>query len=168
MIFARSINGLSHCEQEYSTPEDLEAGANVLLRAALRLAGIEGERTSHKRGSVTWLPHTPDLRDLESIPEEHQGDRHEMIDGELVVTHRRYRCIRLSAEHLSDFDGSSRASGLGEVLYAPIDIRLTPDNVLIPDIIFIARDRLHIIGPKTIDAAPDLVVEILSPGNAAA
>ncbi len=50
MIFARSINGLSHCEQEYSTPEDLEAGANVLLRAALRLAGIEGERTSQKRG----------------------------------------------------------------------------------------------------------------------
>ena len=50
MIFARSINGLSHCEQEYSTPEDLEAGANVLLRTALRLAGIEGERTTHKRG----------------------------------------------------------------------------------------------------------------------
>ena len=46
MIFARSINGLSHCEQEYSTPEDLEAGANVLLLAALRLAGVEGERTS--------------------------------------------------------------------------------------------------------------------------
>ena len=50
MIFARSINGLSHCEQEYSTPEDLEAGANVLLRAALRLAGVEGERTTHSRG----------------------------------------------------------------------------------------------------------------------
>jgi beta-ureidopropionase / N-carbamoyl-L-amino-acid hydrolase len=50
MIFARSVNGLSHCEQEYSTPEDLEAGANVLLRAALSLTGIEGERTSHKRG----------------------------------------------------------------------------------------------------------------------
>src|SRR5215204_1734424 len=50
MIFARSINGLSHCEQEYSTPEDLEAGANVLLRTALRLASVEGERTTHKRG----------------------------------------------------------------------------------------------------------------------
>ena len=50
MIFARSINGLSHCEQEYSTPEDLEAGANVLLRAALRLAGVAGERVSHTRG----------------------------------------------------------------------------------------------------------------------
>jgi N-carbamoyl-L-amino-acid hydrolase len=50
MIFVRSINGLSHCEQEYSAPEDLEAGANVLLRAALRLAGVAGERTSHNRG----------------------------------------------------------------------------------------------------------------------
>ena len=50
MIFARSINGLSHCEQEYSTPEDLEAGANVLLRAALRLAGVAGERVTHTRG----------------------------------------------------------------------------------------------------------------------
>jgi N-carbamoyl-L-amino-acid hydrolase len=50
MIFARSINGLSHCEQEYSTPEDLEAGANVLLLAALRLAGVAAERPNHKRG----------------------------------------------------------------------------------------------------------------------
>jgi N-carbamoyl-L-amino-acid hydrolase len=50
MIFARSINGLSHCEEEYSAPEDLEAGANVLLLAALRLAGVEGERSSRKRG----------------------------------------------------------------------------------------------------------------------
>jgi N-carbamoyl-L-amino-acid hydrolase len=50
MIFARSVNGLSHCEQEHSTPEDLEAGANVLLRAALRLAGVEGERSSRARG----------------------------------------------------------------------------------------------------------------------
>ncbi|MFT4038906.1 MAG: Zn-dependent hydrolase [Thermomicrobiales bacterium] len=39
MIFVRSAGGLSHCEEEYSTPEDLEAGANVLLYAALHLAG---------------------------------------------------------------------------------------------------------------------------------
>jgi Uma2 family endonuclease len=51
------------------------------------------------------------------------------------------------------------------VLFGPVDLRPTPDNVLIPDVIYIARDRLHIIGPRTIDAAPDLVVEILSPGT---
>lgn len=39
MIFVRSAGGLSHCEDEHSTPDDLAAGANVLLRAALRLAG---------------------------------------------------------------------------------------------------------------------------------
>jgi N-carbamoyl-L-amino-acid hydrolase len=33
MIFIRSQNGLSHCEVEFSTPEDIEAGANVLLLA---------------------------------------------------------------------------------------------------------------------------------------
>lgn len=40
MIFVRSQGGLSHCEQEYSTPEDIEAGANVLLLTAVRLAGM--------------------------------------------------------------------------------------------------------------------------------
>lgn len=40
MIFVRSQGGLSHCETEYSTPEDIEAGANVLLHSALALAGM--------------------------------------------------------------------------------------------------------------------------------
>jgi len=38
MIFVRSQDGLSHCETEFSTPDDLVAGANLLLGAALRLA----------------------------------------------------------------------------------------------------------------------------------
>ena len=38
MIFVRSQGGLSHCETEYSTPADIEAGANVLLLSALALA----------------------------------------------------------------------------------------------------------------------------------
>ena len=39
MIFVRSAGGLSHSERELSTTDDLAAGTNVLLRAALRLAG---------------------------------------------------------------------------------------------------------------------------------
>jgi beta-ureidopropionase / N-carbamoyl-L-amino-acid hydrolase len=38
MIFVRSQGGLSHCEAEYSTPKDIEAGVNVLLHAALAFA----------------------------------------------------------------------------------------------------------------------------------
>jgi N-carbamoyl-L-amino-acid hydrolase len=39
MIFVRSEGGLSHCEAEYSAPADVEAGANLLLNAAITLAG---------------------------------------------------------------------------------------------------------------------------------
>lgn len=38
MIFVRSRGGLSHCEEEFSSPEDIAAGANILLHTALRLA----------------------------------------------------------------------------------------------------------------------------------
>lgn len=39
MIFLRSSNnGLSHCPEEYTTPEDLEAGANALLGTFLDLS----------------------------------------------------------------------------------------------------------------------------------
>ncbi|MCS7011642.1 MAG: Zn-dependent hydrolase [Anaerolineales bacterium] len=41
MIFIPSRDGVSHSPAEYSTPEALEAGANVLLHTALRLAGVE-------------------------------------------------------------------------------------------------------------------------------
>lgn len=39
MIFIRSQGGLSHCETESSSDEDLVAGANALLLAVVRLAG---------------------------------------------------------------------------------------------------------------------------------
>lgn len=37
MIFIPSIGGISHSPKEYSRPEDIENGANVLLHAALKL-----------------------------------------------------------------------------------------------------------------------------------
>lgn len=38
MIFVPSRDGISHSPAEYSSPEDLERGANVLLQAVLKLA----------------------------------------------------------------------------------------------------------------------------------
>lgn len=38
MVFVPSVNGLSHNPAEYTKPDDLEAGANVLLRTLLELA----------------------------------------------------------------------------------------------------------------------------------
>jgi N-carbamoyl-L-amino-acid hydrolase len=38
MIFVRSRGGVSHCEAEYSDPDDIALGANLLLQTALALA----------------------------------------------------------------------------------------------------------------------------------
>jgi Uma2 family endonuclease len=104
--------------------------------------------------------------DLESIPQEREGNRHELIDGEFVVTPAPVPAHQIiSANIFRALDRLVQERGLGRVLYAPIDVRLTPDNVLMPDLIFIGHGRLHIIGPQAVDAAPDLVVEILSPGT---
>jgi N-carbamoyl-L-amino-acid hydrolase len=40
MVFVPSIGGKSHCEEEATDFDDIEQGANVLLHAALQLAGI--------------------------------------------------------------------------------------------------------------------------------
>jgi len=42
MVFTPSQNGLSHNPAEYTSPEDLEAGANVLLHTMLSLASPDG------------------------------------------------------------------------------------------------------------------------------
>ena len=61
------------------------------------------------------------------------------------------------------------ASGkkIGKVFSAPLDVLFTPNDTLQPDILFVAADRLHIIGAKKIEGAPDLVVEVLSGSNTA-
>ena len=56
--------------------------------------------------------------------------------------------------------------GLGEVLYSPIDVYFSETETYQPDILFIAKERLNIIGEQRIEGAPDLIMEILSPSTA--
>jgi Uma2 family endonuclease len=53
---------------------------------------------------------------------------------------------------------------LGKVIAAPIDMVLSPHRVTQPDVAFISRDRLGIIG-RAINGPVDLAVEIISLGN---
>lgn len=54
----------------------------------------------------------------------------------------------------------------GEVLYSPLDVVLSPQDVVQPDIMFISRQRSHIVTDANIQGAPDLVIEVLSPSTA--
>ncbi len=55
---------------------------------------------------------------------------------------------------------------LGEVFIAPLDVFLNDVNIYQPDVIFVSSRRKAIITEQGIEGAPDLVVEILSPGTA--
>jgi Uma2 family endonuclease len=55
---------------------------------------------------------------------------------------------------------------LGQLYLAPLDVVLSQEDVLQPDILFISKERSHIITEKNIQGAPELVIEILSPATA--
>ncbi len=93
------------------------------------------------------------------------GKRYEILDGDLHVTPSptaRHQKVSLNltlalAEH-------ARAHGLGQVFAAPLDVILADDSIAQPDILFISNERLPIVR-DWVHGAPDLVIEILSPGT---
>ncbi|TYO96473.1 Uma2 family endonuclease [Desulfallas thermosapovorans] len=95
------------------------------------------------------------------------GRRYELIGGELfVVPSPRPKHQKVSGRIFYQFENFLRNNNLGEVFHAPIDIVLGK-HIVQPDVIFIAKERLDIIGELNIQSAPDLVVEVLSPSTAA-
>ncbi|HSD72565.1 MAG TPA: Uma2 family endonuclease [Thermoanaerobaculia bacterium] len=92
--------------------------------------------------------------------------RYEVIDGELFLTPSPtpyHQMVKLRIEKILFDHVESHA--LGQILDAPCDVVLSNFDVLQPDIFFISLERLATIGEKYISDAPDLVVEVLSPGT---
>jgi Uma2 family endonuclease len=102
--------------------------------------------------------------DLVVMPEDQPGGRQEIIDGKLIVTP-----IPTVLHQIAVMDATRQlvhlvtTENLGMVMPLPIGVRFTPDNVVVPDAVFVARNRAHVFGPEAIDAAPDLILEVLSP-----
>ena len=98
------------------------------------------------------------------LPED--GNRHEVIYGEHCMTpapatrHQRIS-MRLSGALFTFLEEHP----LGEVFAAPIDIVLSETDIVEPDLVFIASARAEIVTEQNIQGAPDLVIEILSPGT---
>jgi len=95
-----------------------------------------------------------------------EDKRYEILDGELyVVPAPNVRHQTLLGQLFSILDRHARENRLGKVLLAPCDVILSDENIVQPDILFVSDARLGIIGEANISGAPDLVVEILSPGT---
>lgn len=96
------------------------------------------------------------------------GKHYELICGEVHLTPAPSTWHQFALKKLSSsLDTHVTAKELGEVYFAPLDVRFSEDTALQPDLIFISKEHVGIIHENFIAGVPDLVVEILSPSTTA-
>jgi Uma2 family endonuclease len=112
--------------------------------------------------SLRWT-----IRDLDAMPDDGGWKRYEIIDGELFVTrapHIRHQGaagkLHVRLENWSEMTGRGSAFQMPGVVF-------TPTDAVIPDVVWISRERLAngIDEAGHLTVAPELMVEILSPGK---
>jgi Uma2 family endonuclease len=111
------------------------------------------------------LPRTLTVADLYAMPVSERGERYELIDGALFVTPApTWEHQTVSSNLFFPLATYIRSMKLGWVVATP-GVHVDERTYVIPDLVFIARERRDIIGEANIEAGPDLVVEILSPST---
>src|SRR5690242_10524093 len=104
--------------------------------------------------------------DLERMPDD--GNRYELIAGELFVSTQptfelQYSCSQLDCA-LTNWNNRT---GLGVTVISP-GLVLAEDDDVAPDLVWISRQRVltALDEKRHFRVAPELVVEVLSPGRA--
>lgn len=111
------------------------------------------------------LPRSFTVADLFAMPESERGERYELIDGDLFVTPApTWRHQSVSSNLVRVLDAHVHAARLGWVR-DNLGVRLNDRTYVIPDAVFVSRERRAIIGARDLKGAPDLIVEILSPST---
>ncbi len=103
-----------------------------------------------------------DYSDYAGIPDD--GKRYELLEGDLYVTPApspRHQWISKKLQRMLEAYFDARA--LGRVFDAPIDVILTPHDVVQPDLVLVTDE--HQISDRGIEGPPALVVEIFSPST---
>ncbi|HEX9892250.1 MAG TPA: Uma2 family endonuclease [Actinomycetota bacterium] len=112
--------------------------------------------TEHRTTGLTY-------EDLHRFPDDDL--RREIIDGELFVTpspERRHQ--EVVVELLGRIWLQVKEHG-GKVYPAPLDVYLSEDTVVEPDVLFVNSEHLDRAEERYIRGAPDLVVEVSSPST---
>ena len=106
-------------------------------------------------------------RDLDAMPDDGGWSHYEIIAGELFVTRAPHIRHQGSGGNIHfELEIWSRQTQLGRPFQTP-GVIFTPTDAVIPDVVWISRERhangVDAAGHLTI--APELVVEVLSPGE---
>jgi len=97
-----------------------------------------------------------------------EGERYEIIDGELYVTTQPHFRHQATSDNIAYELGTwSRANAAGRVFPAP-GVIFSKDNAVAPDIVWVSKERMAAVLGRDgkLHDAPDLMIEILSPGKA--
>ena len=101
-----------------------------------------------------------DYDDCAVIPSD--GKRYELLEGDVHVTPAPTPLHQWVSKRLQrQLEAYFEARGLGRVYDAPIDVILTPHDVVQPDLVVVTD--LSQISARGIEGAPTLLVEVLSP-----
>jgi len=119
-------------------------------------------------GSDHVKPATPGLKltydDFVLFPDD--GKRHELIDGEHYVTpspNMRHQQISMNLTLM--IGGWLEVHPQGRLFYAPFDVVFSKFDVVEPDVLYVSNERSNVLTAPNVQGAPDLVIEIGSPGT---
>ena len=93
-----------------------------------------------------------------------EGEPVELARGRFFLSPSRTVLHKITLGSLSQFLVQAEDKTGGLCLLSPMDVIFPDDTILQPDLLYIAKDRLPIVGDR-VNGPPDLVIEIISPGN---
>lgn len=95
------------------------------------------------------------------------GRRYEIVNGVLYMTPAPNPAHQQAAGEIFFYlRNYVKQQGLGRVFTAPIDVEIAPGDVFQPDVLLLLQRHVDRIKASRIVGAPDLVVEVASPGTA--
>jgi Uma2 family endonuclease len=129
--------------------------------------------TSERLSVVTpadWIPGPEQgswtYADYTALPDD--GQRYEIVNGVLLMTPSPSGAHQDTVgEIFYHLRTHLKLTGFGMVRLAPFDVELSPEDVLQPDVFVVLNAHLDRVLEKKVVGAPDLVVEVASPGTAA-
>jgi len=104
--------------------------------------------------------------DWRELPDR-DGSRYEILGGELYMSlSPGTRHQRVNRNLMFLIESYLRRTGHGELFPDRTAVRFSPRDVVMPDLLVVLAGHEDVVKEDAIDGAPDLVVEVLSPGTA--
>ena len=98
-------------------------------------------------------------KDYWELPE---GAPYELMRGELVLSPSPRTSHQIIIGQLFNVFQAIEKRGGGLSILSPMDVILSDDTILQPDLLYVAKARRDIIGDR-VNGPPDVVIEVLSP-----